>query len=145
MTNAERLIEALAPVFASGEAKVDAATIDRLAAGLEGKATDDLTVEMHGTDDVFVGRWEGIQGVREAWGDWLETFSEVRLEIESVEEYGDNVVANAHQVGVTRVGGVEIEQPSSSVWKFRDGLVYAIEFHLDQERAKRSAQDQQRH
>ena len=141
MSNSERLIAALAPVFASGEAAVDPKTIDRLAAGLAGHATDDFAVEMHGPDEVFVSRREGIEGLRQSWADWLDTFSEVRLEIEGVEEHGENVITYARQVGVTRVGGVEIEQPSASVWKFRDGLVHTVEFHLDRERAERSARE----
>jgi len=49
--------------------------------------------------------------------------------------------ASALQVGVTRHGGVELSQPSASVWKLRDGLIYRVEFHLDRGVALKSARE----
>jgi ketosteroid isomerase-like protein len=43
------------------------------------------------------------------------------------------------QIGTTRHGGVEIAQPSAAVWKFRDGRLVRLEFHLDREEAMASA------
>ncbi len=58
--------------------------------------------------------------------------------MEAVEEVGENVLTLVNQVGTTR-HGVEVEQPSAAVWKFRDGLLARVEFHLDRERARESA------
>ncbi len=62
----------------------------------------------------------------------------MRIEIEQVEEIGDNVLTFVIQTGTTR-HGVEVAQPSAAVWKFRDGLLTRVEFHLDREKAMRSA------
>ena len=58
-----------------------------------------------------------------------------------VEEIGDNVLTLARQIGTTRHGGVELEQPSAAVWKFRDGKIVRVEFHLDRDLAQASARE----
>ena len=141
MSNAETVIEALDGVFTEEEAEVDEATIERLIAALAPVTAPDVVMTMRGSDDLFVGTYEGLDGLRAGWSDWLESFDTVRFRLEGVEELGDNVLTNVHQVGATRHGGVEVEQPSAAVWKFRDGKIAAVEFHLDRERARASAAD----
>jgi ketosteroid isomerase-like protein len=110
-----------------------------MAEALRPISAPDVVMEMRGSDDSFVGVHEGPDGLREGWVDWLETFDHVRLEFESQEVHGENVLTYVMQRGVTRHGGVEVEQPSAAVWKFRDGAIWKIEFHLDREKALASA------
>lgn len=141
MSNAERLIAVLAPVFGGGETVVDEAQVERLVAEMEPLISEDFVVVMSGAE--FVERThEGIAGLRSAWHDWLAAFERITFHIENVEEIGDNVLTLARQVGMSR-HGVEIEQPSAAVWKFRDGRLARVEFHLDREIAMRSAQSAQ--
>ena len=141
MSNAERLMGALAEVFTDSEVEVNEALIERMIEGLAEIASPDVETVMTGADDTFTGRWHGTDGIRAAWADWLDTFETVRFEIEAVEQVGDNVLTLGHQKGRTRHGGVELEQPSAAVWKFRDDLLARIEFHLDRERASASARE----
>jgi ketosteroid isomerase-like protein len=141
MSNAERLMETLASVFGDGQMDIDAALIDRWIEALGPITADDVEMLMQGTDEAFVGRYEGFDGLRAGWADWLATFERVRLEIQSVEEIGDNVLTDARQIGVTRHGEVEIEQPSAAVWKFRHEQIARVEFHLDRDKARRSAEE----
>jgi ketosteroid isomerase-like protein len=141
MSNAERLIGALAAVFGESEAEVDEALIERMIAALEPVTSDDVTVLMTGSDDSFETTREGLDGLRAGWADWLDTFGQIRFEIEAVEQIGDNVLTFGRQIGTTRTGAVEIEQPSAAVWKFRDDLIYRVEFHLDREKAEHSARE----
>jgi ketosteroid isomerase-like protein len=138
VSNAERLIEVLEPIFPEEEIEVDGALIEGLVAGAGDLAADDLVVVMNGGGG-FEATFEGLDGLVEAWGDWLATFSRVRFEIEDVQEIGQNVLTLVRQMGVTRHGEVEISQPSAAVWKFRDGRLVRIEFHLDRELALKSA------
>jgi ketosteroid isomerase-like protein len=138
MSNAERLVKILEPVFPDGETVVDEALVERMVAALEPMSSDDFTVVMRG-DEQFEATYTGRQAAIEAWAGWLEVFSQVRFEIESVEEIGDNVLTLARQVGRTRHGDVELEQPSAAVWKFRGEQLARVEFHLDREAARRSA------
>jgi ketosteroid isomerase-like protein len=140
MSNSERLAEVLAPVFGDQETVVDEALVERMAAGVEPLISDDFVVVMSGAEG-FEREDVGAAGLRDAWRDWLATFERVTFEIESIEDVGGNVLTQGRQVGVTRHGGVPIEQPSAAVWKFRGDRLCRLEFHLDRERARRSAQE----
>jgi ketosteroid isomerase-like protein len=95
---------------------------------------------MNGADG-FVATWEGAEGLRAAWSDWLGVFATLRLEFESLDRYGDNLITVVRQSGTSR-HGVELEQPSAAVWKFRDGMIGQLEFHLDREAALASAREE---
>jgi ketosteroid isomerase-like protein len=137
MNNAERLMSILAPAFGEGELDVSPAFLDELGRRLSAISAEEITGSMT-ADSTFTTEFEGREGLLETWGDWLETFARVRLEMEAVEEIGDNVLTFVNQVGTTR-HGVDVEQPSAAVWKFRDGKLIRVEFHLDRERARASA------
>ncbi len=141
MSNLERLTEALAQAFADGDVEMSGPVVEAMIEALAPIAADDFVTVMTGPDDTFTGRWTGADGLREAWADWLDTFGSIRFELESIEEVGDNVLTLGRQVNVSRHGGVELEQPSAAVWKFRDGKIVQVEFHLDRERANESARD----
>ena len=129
---------ALAPIFGEGELEVDEALIDRIGDSLDQISADEITGSMMG-DSTFITEFQGRDGLQSTWADWLETFTRVTLEMEEIEELGDNVLTLVNQVGTTR-HGVDVEQPSAAVWKFRDGMLVRVEFHLDRERARQSAQ-----
>jgi ketosteroid isomerase-like protein len=137
MSNAERLMAALAPIFGEGELKVDNALIRRIGDSLDEIRVEEISGMMMG-DSSFTTEFEGREGLEATWSDWLETFTRVTLEMEAVEEIGDNVLTLVNQVGTTR-HGVDMKQPSAAVWKFRDGLLTRVEFFLDRDRARESA------
>jgi ketosteroid isomerase-like protein len=137
MTNSDRLMTALAPIFGGGELDVTDALIDRIGDSLDEISADDISGEMT-ADSSFSTEFQGRAGLQATWADWLETFSRVRLELEEVEEIGENVITFVNQTGTTR-HGVDIEQPSAAVWKFRDGKLVRVEFHLDRDTARKSA------
>ena len=140
MSNAERLTAVLAPIFGDGELSVDEALIERIGDSVEKISVDEITGSMTG-DSTFTTEFEGRAGLESTWSDWLETFTRVTLELEAIEEMGDNVLTLVNQVGTTR-HGVEVTQPSAAVWKFRDGLLARVEFHLDRAKAAASAREQ---
>jgi ketosteroid isomerase-like protein len=137
MSNADRLMAALAPVFGGGELDVDEALIARIGNSLDEISGDEISGEMT-ADSSFSTEFQGRDGLQATWADWLETFQRVTLELEEVFETGENVVTFVNQTGTTR-HGVAVEQPSAAVWKFRNGKLVRIEFHLDRERARASA------
>jgi ketosteroid isomerase-like protein len=141
MSNAERLAGAMATVFTGDETTVDEALIERMIAALAPIADAQVTTVMAGPDESFSTTHEGVDGIREAWADWLDSFAEVRFEIEGIEEVGENVLTLGRQIGKSRQAGVEIEQPSAAVWKFRDGKLRRVEFHLDRDRAYESLRE----
>lgn len=140
MPNADTVIRALGEVFSDEEVEVDDALIDRMIAAIATIAADDFVMRMYGPDDIFVGTYEGTAGAREGFADWLDSFERLRFQVEGIEEIGDNVLTLARQIGTSRTGGVELEQPSAAVWKFRNGVVREAEFHLDRDKARSSAE-----
>jgi len=141
MSNAERLNAALEPVFTGdGEVEIDETSIDAMVEALRPLAAPGFTAMMSGQGTVDRS-FEDVEGLRDAWHDWLDVFSRVRLEIVGVEQVGDNVLMAARQVGTTR-HGVDVEQPSAAVWKFDPaGLLTRVEFHLDRQAALASAEE----
>ena len=66
MSNAERLLTALAPVFSGTEATVDEGVLDRLVAAVSSLADDEVTIAMVASADVE-REFRGPPGLREAW------------------------------------------------------------------------------
>jgi ketosteroid isomerase-like protein len=139
MSNVERLVEAVAGAFDADEIEMSADVVERMIDALLPIAADDVVMVMQGPDDAFVAQYQGPEGIRDGWSDWLGAFERLRFELEELTEVGENVLMLGKQIGVTRHGGVEIEDPSAVVWKFRDGLLTRVEFHLDPEKAAASA------
>ena len=137
MSNEETLLAALSSVFSDSETEIDAALVERMIEASRPLTAEDVVMVMRGSDDAFVGTYEGFDGLREGWADWLESFDRIRFEIEAVDVVGDNVLTLGRQIGTTQ--GVDLEQPSAAVWKFREGLIARIEFHLDRAQAVASA------
>ena len=129
MSNSERLIEVMAPAMGGLEPRIDEGTIDRLAGAIESIATDDFTCGMMAME--VAQEFEGPDGVRAAWSDWLEAYTQLDFRIHEFRDVGENVLMLVDQVGITRHGGVEVEQASAAVWMFRDERLYRVEFHLD--------------
>jgi len=140
MSNADSLMAALAPIFGSGELDVDDALIDRIGDSLDKISDPEKITGAMTADSSFTAEFEGRDGLQATWADWLDTFSRVRLEMEKVEEIGDNVITFVTQTGTTR-HGVDVAQPSAAVWKFRDGKLARVEFHLDPDLARVSARE----
>ena len=140
MSNLERVIALLVPLFTDDEATVDEAMIDRFADVVAEHAEPDFVTSMISQAGA-VQHYDGPGGMRAGLKDWSETFSSLRFEAQDVAEFGENVLTVAQQVGVTRHGGVRIEQPSAVVWKFRDGRIHRVEWHLDRGAAESSARE----
>jgi ketosteroid isomerase-like protein len=137
MSNAERLMIALAPTFGVGERDVDETLLRELGDSLADLVADELTGAMT-ADSSFTTEFEGRDGLLVTWADWLGAFARVQIELEEVEEIGDNVLTLVNQIGTTR-HGVALAQPSAAVWKFRGEKLVRVEFHLDREKARASA------
>jgi ketosteroid isomerase-like protein len=108
--------------------------IVRLGERLAGAVTDDFECVMVGPFEDY--RYEGLDGFREAWRDWIEPYSSFKVRIEDVEERDESVLILVRQRGVTRRDQVEIEDSSAAVWRFRDGKLARAEFYLDRDRAR---------
>jgi hypothetical protein len=107
-------------------------------------AAPDFDVVMVGAEynprqpQAFVG--SGPEGFTRVWEEWTSVFERFRIEIEETRPAGEEkVVMLVTLVGRTQTGGVDISQPAAAVWTVWDGKLTRVEFHLDRERALKSA------
>ena len=81
------------------------------------------------------GSFEGPDGFRDGWADWLEPWESYVVSTDDVIDKGDRVVALTRLRGVTKHGGVEMEHEGAAVFRFEGDHVVEIEFNLDREDA----------
>jgi hypothetical protein len=137
VSNAERLLTALAPAMPGAEFKVSEESLTAMIDAIRPLTSEDLTVVMQAFD--VERSFDTVEGMRDAWLDWIEPWETLAFRFEEVQEVGENVLTPAMQVGVTRHDRIEVEQPSAAVWKFKDDRLHRIEFHLDRRAAEASA------
>jgi ketosteroid isomerase-like protein len=77
----------------------------------------------------------GPDGFLGTWADWLEPWETYTIHYDDLVDQGDVVIALVRLRGVTRRGGVEIEQEAAGVFKFENGEAIEIEFNLDRDDA----------
>jgi hypothetical protein len=103
-------------------------------------AAPDLEVVMIGPGGSFTQSFNGVDGVRDAWSDWLEPFASYTVEPEELREATpDRFVFLGRQIAVPKGGGTAIESSAAAVFFFRGELLSRIEFHLDRAAAMRAA------
>jgi ketosteroid isomerase-like protein len=102
-------------------------------------ATEDFTCLMEA--GALTDRYNGLEGLREGWRDFLAAFEEIEIVPGELREApgGDAVVEFVHLIGKPIGVAAEIDQQAAAVWRFRDGRLCAVEFHIDRGAAMRSA------
>jgi ketosteroid isomerase-like protein len=73
----------------------------------------------------------GIEGFFAAYQAYSQTWTSFHLELERVVEAGDKVIAELTLKGITRTGGVPLEQQVAAVYTFEDGKIRRIEEFSD--------------
>ena len=85
-----------------------------------------------GMDQVY----EGHEGVRRFWRQWLSSWEWVEFEQERYIDAGDRVVVFQRTHARGRTSGVETEMGDyAQVWSLRDGRVTGVKFYLDRDEA----------
>jgi ketosteroid isomerase-like protein len=119
----ERLLGRRPARTATGEDMV------RMGEALAGAVTDDFECVM--IDPFREQTYHGAEGFSEAWRDWLQPYSSFVVHTDEMIEREDMWIYLVRQRAVTRHDGVEIENPSASIWRFRDGRLARVEFYLE--------------
>jgi ketosteroid isomerase-like protein len=81
----------------------------------------------------------GVEGLLEAWRDWLQPWASYHLEVEELIDAGDEVVAPVRVRARTAHDGVAVEHAPAAVWTIRNGKIAAIRFYLDRQEAMQAA------
>ena len=80
------------------------------------------------------GVYDGLEGVRGFWRDWLEPWEDYEIEYSEYIDAGDAVVLVFRQAGTGRGSGVRIEREFFGVWYLRDSKV--VRFRLFESRGQ---------
>ena len=141
MPTATELVEELRQGF-SGEGGFEGldsdAMADALVATVEPYADESFRCHMMETGGVT---WEGLRGLRAGWRDFLEGFDFLRIVPEEMRENdaGDTVVEFVRLESRPKGTPATLVQPAAAVWRFRDGRVTDVEFHINRDAALRAA------
>ena len=100
-------------------------------------AWPDLETTMVGPGG-FTGTFQGIDGFREAWQDWLRPFQTYEVEIEDIKDTGEQVIVLAHHTATTHESEAPMREPAAAVMTFRGGRLARLEFTRDPAQAMRS-------
>jgi ketosteroid isomerase-like protein len=81
----------------------------------------------------------GVDGAREFLRTWTEAWDDWGLELESLHNAGEQVVAIVHQRGRSKATGVAVEMRFAQLYTFRDGKQTRMEMYGDPAEAMRAA------
>lgn len=135
-------VEALLDLFPTDDAVAALRDPDALRARLHPLADrvwPDFEVAMVGPTSAARVEYHGLDGLIEAWADWVSAFESHRTEVEGIEEAGDSVVILIHQVATPKGASAPVDNSGAAVLGFRGGKMATIEFHISREQARRSA------
>ena len=85
------------------------------------------------------GVYKGIEGVDRGFRGWLESWRELRLELEELIPVGERIVAVFHQTGIGRTSGIRAELEAGHVWTMRNGKAVRLEVHMSSAEALQAA------
>jgi ketosteroid isomerase-like protein len=83
--------------------------------------------------------YDGVEGTRAFLRAWTEPWDEWELELDSLHEAGDQVVAIVRQRGRSRATGMVVEMSFGQLWTLRDGKETRMEMYADAGEAMRAA------
>jgi len=77
----------------------------------------------------------GIEGLADAWRDWLRSWTSYRFDVEDVLDGGDKVVVVKVGRGKQRAGAPESSLRRAAIWTVTDGVITQVDFNLTYEEA----------
>jgi ketosteroid isomerase-like protein len=81
--------------------------------------------------------YSGSSAFDDFWDDSRESWSELHVELESIEPVGEGVLAVGRLIGTSRDAGAHVESRIAFACHLRDGLVWRLASHLSEESARR--------
>jgi ketosteroid isomerase-like protein len=103
----------------------------------------DPEVEWHPVLPVLLGGeatvYRGHEGARELFRDVYEVFTEFRVEISTIRELDDRIVAIGSMRARGKESGAETESPLAYVVQFKNGKIIRIHSYLDAREALEAA------
>jgi ketosteroid isomerase-like protein len=99
------------------------------------RVTPDFKCRLHGALDHEGETFEGLQGLRSAFLEWLAPWQSYRAEVEKAVDLGERVLILVRDHGRQHEDTQEVALTGANVSTFRDGKLASIDFYLDRNRA----------
>ncbi len=99
-------------------------------------AAPDFTWDMshfHGWPEQQV--YQGVAGADAFLADWGSAWDDWQLEIDSLHEAGDRVLALVRQHGRSKISGMLVEMSMAMIWTFRDAKETRVECYSNRSEA----------
>jgi ketosteroid isomerase-like protein len=87
----------------------------------------------------IAGIYGGHDGVRQYFGEWLESFEAHEARAARFMEAGDDVIVGIRLKGGGKASGVEVEMTRCNVYRMRDGLAVRVELYETEAEALKAA------
>ena len=138
-TPRELLTEIRSDFFTEGPIETidSAAAVEAFVGTISKVASDDFVCVMDG--GALTTRYEGIDGLREGWSDFLGAFETIAIEPGEMFEIEDGVLEYVQMTGKPVGVDANVDQPGAAVWRMRGDQIACVEFHIDRARARASA------
>jgi ketosteroid isomerase-like protein len=82
--------------------------------------------------------YEGVDGARTFLRLWAGSWDDWEVEVQSLHEAGDQVLAMMHQSGRSKEAGLPLEMTFAMLWTLRDGMEIRMEMYSDPAEATRA-------
>jgi ketosteroid isomerase-like protein len=115
----------------------DQAAFQAVASAVEPLFKPDFTLEttVLGLRETYTG----LEGLRQAWIDWLEPWSSYFDELEDAVDLGDRVMLVGHHRGKRRDSEAEVEMFAAAIYTVKDGKVSHVAYYADRAEALEAA------
>jgi hypothetical protein len=77
----------------------------------------------------------GIDGMRQAWRDWLKSWDSYRVEIDDVLGGGERVLVVHRGTGRHSQDAREVTRRRATIWTIRNGLIIRVDFNIPYDEA----------
>ena len=85
------------------------------------------------------GVYHGIEEMGRGFRGWLESWRDLRFELEELMPAGERIVATYHMTGDGQASGAAVDLHGGHVWTMRDGRANRLEVHVSREAALAAA------
>ena len=84
---------------------------------------------------ISVTTYAGLDGLREAWLDWLKPWATYRTEVEEIAHFGPRILVLYRNFGHLEGSTEEVKTDNAAVWTFRNNKLARAEFYIDRAEA----------
>jgi ketosteroid isomerase-like protein len=96
----------------------------------------DLEVQFIARGETLEGTvYRGLEGLAQAWREWLAAWTSYRLDVDEFVDAGDKVVVFVRVAARTARDDVLMHHTPGAIWTIRAGKVASIRFYFDRSEA----------